>query len=275
MTSRERRRGLRMITLAPSLGYGDAACQYIAGLEDMGVPITWSPFGYNSPKGPGRNDVRALLSTSLAERLLPLLRREIDYEAVLIDMPPPARYQEWIDSESRARLFAYVAWEYDRLPETWTPVLNQMERVFVPCELNRRVFISEGVDVPIEVVPHVARRIGTVSEAVEWGSVEEDDFVFYTIGPWQTRKALEEVLRAYLDSFDARDKVALIIKTGPLDSIAYEAIPAVERTTTPSVRATPAWRSRTCSGRILESRQGASHHQAGVARQNRQLACAR
>jgi glycosyltransferase involved in cell wall biosynthesis len=44
-------------------------------------------------------------------------------------------------------------------------------------------------------------------------------YVFYTIGTWTMRKAMEETVRAYLSCFTARDAVCLVVKTGEVDSI--------------------------------------------------------
>jgi glycosyltransferase involved in cell wall biosynthesis len=45
--------------------------------------------------------------------------------------------------------------------------------------------------------------------------VADDDYVFYSIGRWDERKAIFLAVRAYLDAFTADDPVVLVVKTGP------------------------------------------------------------
>jgi glycosyltransferase involved in cell wall biosynthesis len=156
-------------------------------------------------------------------------------------MPPPTLHQPLLDRESGKRPFAYATWEVDDLPERWPPALNLYERVFVPSEFNRKTFAEHGVTVPIDVVPHVARQVVPVPEGSYLDPIASDDFVFYTIGVWTTRKALEETVRAYLDTFDAKEKVVLVIKTDVLNHIAFAAMTFEETSKGPGHLGTSWW----------------------------------
>jgi glycosyltransferase involved in cell wall biosynthesis len=213
-----------MITLSPSCGYGDAACQYLAGLDALGLPVSWTPVRFNSTTTLDNAPSFSQLDSALEQQLSRLWERPIACDTLLVDVPPPATHAAWLAMEPRLRPFAYAAHEVDRLPDGWAAALNRFERVFVPSRFNRDVFVANGVTVPVDVVPHVARGVEPVLEDGKWGIVADDDFVFYTVGEWTVRKAMEETLRAYLDAFDASEKVALVIKTDSVDRIALMSI---------------------------------------------------
>lgn len=228
-------KGLNFVTLTPGCGYGDAACQYIAGLHRLGVPVTWTPTVANSARDLGMEDYRDLLQDDIAEDLMQLLRRPIVCSAMMIDVPPFHWQRYWREKSPELRPFTYIAWEIEQVPEDWVPALNLYERVFVPSVFNQRALIAAGVRAEVEVVPHVAREVvlATENNGADYGVVADEDFVFYTIGSWTSRKAMEETLRAYLDAFTADDKVALIVKTEPVDQMAFKALPREERESAP------------------------------------------
>jgi glycosyltransferase involved in cell wall biosynthesis len=95
-------------------------------------------------------------------------------------------------------------------------LLNQVDRLLVPCEWNKEVFRKGGVIVPIDVIPHTLEEshspIGTLFE-----EIDKDHFVFYSINTWTSRKAMADTVRAYLNAFTSSDPVALVLKTSQMD----------------------------------------------------------
>jgi glycosyltransferase involved in cell wall biosynthesis len=222
------------VTLTPGCGYGDAGSEYIAGLGALGVPVTWSPTIANSAEVLGLEKSCRYLHDSISQDLLALWQRPLDCSAILVDIPPVYWHLYWRQAEPDLRPFTYIAWEIERVPDEWLAALNLYERVFVPSRFNQRALVAGGVTAVVDVVPHIARDVTPVFDGPSWGAVMDVDFVFYTIGAWTTRKAIEETIRAYLDAFDADDDVALIVKTEPVNQIAYRALPERERKTAPS-----------------------------------------
>jgi glycosyltransferase involved in cell wall biosynthesis len=173
----------------------------ISALEHLGIPVTWTPlkwgrggpFRHNSVDGPHAE----------------LVHRRLDYDTVILHMPPPA-YSTFQKECRKRRVIALTTWETDRLPSDWPPILNSVDSVIVPSSFNHHVFHDSGVRTPIHVVPHAARAIGCAAPLV---TPVGDRFVYYTIGPWGTRKAIDETVTAYLDAFGGRDDVALVVKT--------------------------------------------------------------
>jgi len=221
--------GLEYVSFSPGTGYGDAAAQYVAGLDALGVPVRWTvvPPGGREPIDP--DALEALLPAAIAARAAKCIGREIETDRVLLHLPPPGEYERWLRLHAGKRAFAYVAWELEALPQDWPAALAPFERVFVPSEFSRRALAGGGVETPVEVLPHVARDVDCPTMERTPG----DDFVFYTIGAWSARKAVDEAVRAYLETFSAADPVELVVKTGALDEMAWAALPPEARRTAP------------------------------------------
>jgi glycosyltransferase involved in cell wall biosynthesis len=234
-------RGLKVVTLQPGSGYGDAGCEYLAGLDALGVPVTWTPVLWNGSRWFRDKYVRKDMRDEIEQQVMALRRRRIKYDAFLIDVPPPKVHRQCLKRERKAHMYALVAWELDRLPDDWVPVLNRYERVFVPCEFNRKAFVEGGITAQIDIVPHIARDVRPVYDGPPLGDITDDDFVFYTIGTWTTRKAMEETVRAFLDAFSGEEKVALVVKTDAIDQIEYHTMSNKQRKHAPSHIGTTAW----------------------------------
>ncbi len=73
--------------------------------------------------------------------------------------------------------------------------------------------------VPISVVPHIARSV-PVPQAEIPGPGDEKRFRFYVIATWTTRKALLDLVEAFLGAFNSADAVTLVIHTTPTDLVA-------------------------------------------------------
>jgi hypothetical protein len=127
----------------------------------------------------------------------------------------------WRDGIARTapRRVGHVAWETDRMPAHWFELLHGVDHLMVPCEWNRETFLAAGVATPISVVPHVRRHAVNEYTPAELDAlrarlgVPAQHRVFYTIGEWRPRKALENLLRIYAQAFTGTDPVSLIIKT--------------------------------------------------------------
>lgn len=198
-------RGVLYVSAVPGDGYGNAGVGMISALEHLAIPVTWMPLTWGHG-GPFR-------ATSVDGQYSELVRRRLDYDTVILHMPPPA-YSLFRRECRKRRVIALTTWETDRLPSDWPPILNAVDSVIVPSSFNRHVFHDSGVRTPIHVVPHVVRTIGC---AAALAAPVGDRFVYYTIGPWATRKAIDETVTAYLDAFAGRDDVALVVKTSKHD----------------------------------------------------------
>ncbi len=235
-------RGLKVVTLTPGGGYGDAGCQYVAGLHALGLPVTWTPTILDATERQAAARNKRNLQSAIGQDLLALWDRPLDCDAILVHMPPVQWHDHWRQAAPDLRPFTCIAWEVAQIPDDWLPALNLYERIFVPSTFTRQALAATDIEAAIDVVPHIARDVTPQSGGAPWGEVADDDFVFYAIGSWTTRKAMEETVRAYLDAFTGDDKVALIVKTGPVDKIALYALPDVQRQSAPPHHAMVWWR---------------------------------
>lgn len=212
-------KGLKYISFGNTTGYAVAAKSYIRALVDAGVALTWTPMM------PGKNlSGPAPTPTWSCPKLAGAYHRVLDYDTVLIHTVPEY-YPRWIEQERREgrKILGYTVWELERLPDHWPSILNQLDGVLVPCRWNQEVFRRSGVTVPIQVVPHLSQFTGLpeptsgdrlalrtrLGEESAW----RDRFIYYTVGFWSNRKAPALAVAAYLQAFEARDPVLMIVKT--------------------------------------------------------------
>jgi glycosyltransferase involved in cell wall biosynthesis len=190
------------------------------------VPVMWTPLGWPSqvwtePHGP----VTDLARYGLTEvRHAGVANQQIEHDTVVVHSPPI--WNETLAAETAGRTaVAFTTWETDRLPPEWVPVLNRYDRVLVPSQFNLDAFVSAGVRAPVYVVPHLVDETFRsaampASDQVPSAVASVDGFVFYAIATWITRKALAELVTAYLAAFSVEDDVTLLIHTTPVDLIA-------------------------------------------------------
>ena len=216
------RRGLKSVALGAGCGYGDATCAYLAGLDALGIPVSWQPIDGDLASRGTRSRFVKNVPEAIRPQLNKLWQRSIEHDAALISIPPIQWHKEFLEREVEHRRFCYATWELERLPPSWASVFNHFDGIFVPSNFNARTFRTGGVNTPISVIPHVARAALTPASRPNWLAQLEGLYVFYTIGTWTSRKGMEDTVRAYLSSFKGNDDVCLVIKTDALDLIKSE-----------------------------------------------------
>lgn len=128
----------------------------------------------------------------------------------------------WNKHRSQAYKIGYFYWEADRLPISWERMINQVNELWVPCELVEQACRRARFRGPIKVVPTPIngwdhdKKIYIPSDFSEKYEVSPDVFMFYSVFQWHERKGFKELLTAYYKTFTADDDVILVIKTNPL-----------------------------------------------------------
>jgi Glycosyl transferase family 2/Glycosyl transferases group 1 len=105
-------------------------------------------------------------------------------------------------------LFINTMWESDRLPPGWVGALNRARAVIVPTRYVARVFRSEGVTVPVEVVPQ------GVDPGV-YAPIDRPERAGLTtlmVGPPVPRKHVKEGIAAWQRAFEGDREAGLTIK---------------------------------------------------------------
>jgi len=183
-------------------GYGKAARGNILALHNAGVPLTLSPISFEECRpdlGEEGNIIRSLMN------------KNIEYNVNFIHSTP----EHWASRViPNCVNVGFTIWETDKLHDSWPGYINEaVDKVIVGCEWNRDVFKDSGVTVPIGVVPHGI----TMSEFdnIKPYNIKgvTDEFMFYSIFQWQTRKNPEDLIKAYWHAFSGQDDVVLALKT--------------------------------------------------------------
>jgi glycosyltransferase involved in cell wall biosynthesis len=120
----------------------------------------------------------------------------------------------WLDRKGYKRIVGYTVWETDVLQAHWAPILNRLDHLLVPCTWNRDLFQSQGVRVPISVLPHLPGPARPAPHP-RWAAIPEGDLVFYCIETWSIRKNLDQTIALFRQCFTAPDGVRLVVKTNP------------------------------------------------------------
>ncbi len=185
-------------------GYAVAARRAANALQVSGTPHQWCTLSYQqhgSKSGWFAND------------------RDGDTRSdILIGHTPPDQTLGYRGQIAHQKFVNHTVWETDEIPAAWVSILNdrtlRVHSVVVPTEWNAETFRRGGVRIPIHVVPHATLEPTEVIGGALPIDIAPDAFVFSTVTVWETRKAPERVIEAYLRAFTADDPVMLIVKTG-------------------------------------------------------------
>jgi glycosyltransferase involved in cell wall biosynthesis len=220
------RAALRYVAEDAPSGYGDAADRLVRATRAHATRVEfrgWSDTSHGAVPALTRFSRDPLPRERAVEGAPTVAHLVPEYYPLVQSVVPPGPF------------VAHTVWESDRLPRHWPALLNLTDVVIVPNDWNRTVFVESGVHTRVEVVPHVATTVEPGDRGRGLG-LTDDDFVFYTIGRWNERKALFLAVEAYLDAFTGDDPVVLVVKTG-----AHIEMPAGAWGATSPLRWTTAW----------------------------------
>jgi len=200
---------LRYLAEDDPSGYGESSYRLVGALRAAGVTVEYRGWNIGSATEP--------------PHIAPYSRDPqggvvVDRDAPTVAHLVPEHYPGVRKNIGDGPLIGHTVWETDRLPTHWPDLANDVDRIVVPSEWNRQVFIRSGVTAPISVVPHVACDPWPGDGGDPLG-LPDDITVFYTIARWDTRKAPWLTVRAFLEAFTADDPVALVVKTRPDDRV--------------------------------------------------------
>jgi len=111
----------------------------------------------------------------------------------------------------------YTVWEADLIPQRWPWILNDdAAEVWVPSDFNVQAFKKSGVTIPVIKVPHIVDPANFAGPWTTEKVVPEDfqgkRFMFY-MGPWDSRKNPQDLIRAYYRAFTADDDIILVMRS--------------------------------------------------------------
>ena len=139
----------------------------------------------------------------------------------------------------------HLAWDTSRVPEPLRASLDGTDRLWAPTEWGRRIFAAAGF---------AEERLGVVPEGVDAelfvprpASVPRSDslFRFLTVGKWETRKGMADLVRTFCREFSDHDEVELVLHAHNPYIRGFDLQQAIERETRaarahrPRIRASP------------------------------------
>ena len=195
-------------------GYADEARQFLLAMDDANMRVVARPIAWSNR----RADLNPLDDT----RLRALTARPDVPGAVHVSHAFAVHFQRWVGAAVNV---GRTMFETDRLPEEWVAACNWMDRVWVPSAFNARTFADAGVDRrKIAVIPgaiNIARYDPRIRPLVIEGS---RGYNFLSVFDWSLRKGWDILVRAYVEEFNAREDVALILKVHSSLGYSLEAI---------------------------------------------------
>lgn len=228
-------------------GFGLSGIAMVRALRNAGYPIRWTPLkrvGYDGliamPWPQALAAARDWLDGDESLSDLPALAAESAMVPVVGAtgftiahvIPEHLSLVSSLGAESgHFERVAYTTWETDALPVHWLRCFDGCRRVVVPSRFNAEVF-TRDLRRAVHVVPHVRRHRSNEFSAQEIRDVRRkldiapDEFVFYSINQFEPRKGLGTLIEAFVQAFDANDKVVLLLKTG---SVGWGDAPYFER----------------------------------------------
>ena len=103
----------------------------------------------------------------------------------------------------------YTPWESSAVPSSWPEIMNKMQEIWTPSQYCVDVFEEFKVNKIIRKVPHgIDPDIWKIENRYL-----TDKFVFLHVGGPIVRKGGQRVVDAFIDLFDKRDDVILILKS--------------------------------------------------------------
>jgi glycosyltransferase involved in cell wall biosynthesis len=116
---------------------------------------------------------------------------------------------EWyLGTEDQYRI-GYTPWESTEIPETWVYYMQQQDEIWTTSNFCVDVFKKYEVHDIIHMVPHgIDPEIWTINDRTL-----NNEFIFFHMGSPSERKGGQKVVDAFLDLFDGRDDIKLLMKS--------------------------------------------------------------
>jgi GT2 family glycosyltransferase len=184
-------------------GYAMSCREIIKALDVEGVRVS-----YRYVYGPGTVFPKPEPEVDLPHRL-----------GVMLSRPAPKRPgvavvygQADVFSRNQGKYkIGYTMLEVDGFPRDWVKAANRMDEVWVPSAFNREGFLRSGLERPIQVMP-----LGVDTDYFHPGARAvpnpHGEFVFLTVFEWGERKEPWLLLKAFNETFTAKEPVRLLCK---------------------------------------------------------------
>ncbi len=183
-------------------GYADEARNFLFALYDEGHRPNVSELRWSSESAGLSPEHRTILQELQQQPVRP---GHIKISHMLGRLFQP-------DPHAKANI-GRTMFETDRLPEGWADKCNLMDAIWVPSQFNRDTFEAAGV-LPdkLRIVPGTInlQQFTPLGDRMHISGAR--GYNFLAVFDWSLRKGWDILLQAYLESFTAKDDVALILQ---------------------------------------------------------------
>jgi glycosyltransferase involved in cell wall biosynthesis len=193
-------------------------------------PVTVSWHGDQTRKTSLAGINREVCSRLAADDGIALQRVLRSGDAIDGSLPHPAeievRHQWPYDfGPSTARLAVIQPWEFGAIPAEWIdPIRRNVDEVWVPSEYVKRMYVAGGIEADrVAVVPNGVDTELFTPDGDRYPLDAPEGTRFLFVGGLIERKAPELLVAAYLDAFQGRDDVCLVIKSSGAGEIYADA----------------------------------------------------
>lgn len=107
-------------------------------------------------------------------------------------------------------------------PEHWKKYNNKTDEIWVPCQWAKQGLLNAFDEDKIQIIPYGVDFVKPTYNDKIWQLNRPDIFVFGTVARWTNLKALDILVKAFINEFTEEEPVMLFIKTtvnyqAPLD----------------------------------------------------------
>lgn len=209
--------GITYIGQYGTSGYATATKGNLYYFFNNGIPISWTPLYFDNSTM-SDDCIYNVVAKSLISKKIH------NVDTTIIHSTPDL----WPDFRSGnkklflgQKIIGYTVWETSRLPLQWVESINDsVDEVWCPSIYNKLVFLNSGVNIPINVFPHVFLRkelpkkeLVIIKLHTGQNVIANDEYyTFYSISELNVRKGVEDLINTFCQTFTKRDKVRLILK---------------------------------------------------------------
>lgn len=143
--------------------------------------------------------------------LVKYLERPLEKAKIKIIHLTPDLYPLYM--EDKKYHIGRLAWETDKLPDSWIKPCNMMQEIWTMTERQKEVIKASGVTTPIHVFSEPLDVIVAEKQIEPWVIPSFMGTTFYSIFQWIERKDPWSLLVSYWKTFEGKDDVCLILKT--------------------------------------------------------------
>lgn len=192
-------------------GYACAAKGYIADYVLRGIPIKWVPLNFDDSTNDKTYYVDALAESAIQSY-------SFNFNKAIIHSTPDIWEGFLNENKKIPYISGYCTWETNKLPEKWVDCINLVPEVMVPSVFNKECFINSGVKSNITVVPHIwhhkklINKDGIVIKDYNDVIIPKDKFTFYSIGEFNFRKGIEDLITVFDIFNDKYEDTQLVLK---------------------------------------------------------------